>query len=101
MAIRRRKRTVDRVIEECFWSGFWDGLNARTTGGLEYASTSGVGHFTDEPTHCSICLEDLTGVYDTTGELSEADPISQTRVDSTGQNRAASQSSSHGSEEGQ
>ena len=28
-----------------------------------------VGHFTDEPVHCSICLEDLTPVYDTTGEI--------------------------------
>lgn len=28
-----------------------------------------VGYFTDEPTHCSICLADLVGVYDTTGTL--------------------------------
>lgn len=27
------------------------------------------GHFTDEPGHCSICLRDLVGVYDATGEL--------------------------------
>lgn len=25
--------------------------------------------FTDEPTFCSICLNDLAGVYDTTGVL--------------------------------
>lgn len=25
--------------------------------------------FTDEPTFCSICLNDLAGVYDTTGTL--------------------------------
>lgn len=28
-----------------------------------------VGHFTDEPGFCSICLRDLVGVYDTTGRF--------------------------------
>lgn len=31
-----------------------------------------VGHYTDEPGFCSICLEDLVGVYDSTGEVTDA-----------------------------
>lgn len=29
--------------------------------------------FTDEPVHCSLCLRDLAGVYDTTGTLETED----------------------------
>lgn len=37
-----RKRTVDKVIKECFWEGFQQGLGDGLRGALEYASTSGL-----------------------------------------------------------
>lgn len=46
---------------------------SETEGRLLYTCTTPgcevVGHFTDEPIHCSICLNDLSVVYDTTGDL--------------------------------
>jgi hypothetical protein len=39
---RLRRKTVDRVIRECFWDGFQKGLCDGFCGGLEYASTSGL-----------------------------------------------------------
>lgn len=33
------------------------------------------GGFTDEPGFCALCLEDLAGVYDTTGTLRTDDEL--------------------------
>lgn len=39
----RRKHTVERVVEEAYWDGFFACLeNGSPTGALEYASTSGL-----------------------------------------------------------
>ena len=42
MSARLRRKTVDRVVRECFWNGFQSGLCDGLCGGLEYASTSGL-----------------------------------------------------------
>lgn len=46
-----------------------------------------VGAFDDEPGFCGICLEDLVGVYDTTGTLRTEDELRVPAGDSTGGER--------------
>lgn len=40
--MRLKRKTVDRVIRECYWEGFQSGLGDGLSGGLEYGSTSGL-----------------------------------------------------------
>jgi hypothetical protein len=40
--MKLKRKTVDRVIQECYWEGFQSGLGDGLSGGLEYSSTSGL-----------------------------------------------------------